>query len=77
MNDAILSLIIASATGILTLAIRYAYYSKCDVIECCWCCKIHRSVINEKLENEIAINVSEPKSPNNNKNIGESKSFRI
>jgi metal-dependent HD superfamily phosphatase/phosphodiesterase len=76
MNDAILSLIIASATGVLTLCIRYAYYSKCDNIECCWCCKIHRVIMNENNENEISINVTEPKTPTN-KNISESKSFRV
>ena len=76
MNDAILSLIIASATGVLTLCIRYAYYSQCSDIECCWCCKIHRVIANENNENEISINVTEPKTPTN-KNIGESKSFRV
>lgn len=85
MNDAILSLIIASATGLLTLLIRYAYYSKCDNIECCWCCKIHRVVVNENNNvennnnnnnNEISISVQEPKTPVN-RSIGEQKSFRI
>lgn len=82
MNDAILSLIIASATGLLTLLIRYAYYSKCDNIECCWCCKIHRMVVNENNNidnnnnNEVSINIKEPVSPIN-KNIGEQKSFRV
>lgn len=66
MNDAILSLLIGSIAGILGLVIRYSYYSKCDIIECCYCCKIHRQVINESgnnpdnnldNNNEISINV--------------------
>lgn len=63
MNDAILSLLIGSCAGILGLIIRYSYYSKCDVIECCYCCKIHRQVINENNNpenNEISINVKSP-----------------
>lgn len=47
MNDAILSLIIASGSGLLAMVVRYSYYSKCDTIECC-CCKLHRMVANEE-----------------------------
>lgn len=69
MNDAILSLLIGSSAGILGLLIRYSYYSKCDVIECCYCCKIHRQVVNEinddnpeinSKDNEVSINITPP-----------------
>lgn len=62
MNDAILSLLIGSSAGIIGLLIRYSYYSKCDVIECCYCCKIHRQVVNE-------INDDNPKNNNDDINI--------
>jgi hypothetical protein len=52
MNDAILSLLITSCAAIIGLLIRYAFYSKCDKITCCWCCEIHRQVNYENKENE-------------------------
>jgi hypothetical protein len=69
MNDAILSLIIASASGLLAMVVRYSYYSKCDTIECC-CCKLHRMVGNETTNNptdennETAVSV-QPITPQN------------
>jgi hypothetical protein len=64
MNDAILSLIIATAGGLLGMLFRYCYYSKCDTIEILHCCKIHRMVVNETNNNnnnndnnEISVNV--------------------
>ena len=84
MNDAILSLIIASASGLLAMCVRYSFYSKCDTIEMCHCCKIHRMVENEtngnnnnEENNEVNINVQpvQPATPQNQTN--QKKIFRV
>jgi peptidoglycan hydrolase CwlO-like protein len=63
MNDAILSLLITSCAGVICLLIRYAFYSKCDQVKCCWCCEIHRQVNYENKESETNNNT------NNNQEI--------
>ncbi len=79
MNDAILSLIIATSAGLCGLVIRYLFYSKCDKVDCC-CCHIHRMVNNEGANPEnnnndfVSVNIR-PITPK--KNIEEQKSIRL
>lgn len=79
MNDAILSLLIATSAGLCGLLIRYCFYSKCDSVKCC-CIEIHRMVNNENTNPEnnndfTSVNIRPIVSPK--KPIEEQKSIRI
>lgn len=53
LDNAIISLIIGSSTGIILALMRYSFLSKCNKIDCL-CCKIHRNTNEEQI---IQVNV--------------------
>ena len=51
LSDAIISMLIVSGTGLLGLAFKLCYSSRCNIIKCCGA-EIHRDV-----EHETRINI--------------------
>jgi hypothetical protein len=61
LSDAIITLIIGSASTICGIGIRYFYASKCKIVKCC-CFEIDRDTEHEQPISEIRGN----QTPNNN-----------